>query len=177
MQHYQNQHPKSHIFLEANHTYLPGILRYSIIRGQYCKNSLTKKRRIKMIFKEQNEMTYLPLFFSWYETVEELSDNDLGMLIKALLKSVSRGDTECNKSLPTHLKIAYNFMYDNVIRAMAGYKKMRDFKRENLYRRWGKKSESGQTCAQKTKLRHGDFDSDEAFKLALERSDKGVQAT
>ena len=136
-----------------------------------------------MASKDQDDMLYLPVFFNWYEITKELSDEDFGILIRALLKDFSRGETDgrgneitdCGKEVGKHLRIVYKFMKDGASRTIESHRKAQEARREGGYRRWGKSEKEEQKEPPKPKTRYGDFNPEEAFERALARGFKGLR--
>ena len=149
---------------------------------------------------------YIPVYFNWREMTAELSNEEMGVLIRALL------DNFCERrvpdELPDKMRIIYKFMLDSAVRTHKGQRELSEKRRESANKRWGKAdskdaneckamqtdainekgNEKGNVnvngngngngngnenirCAKSAKKeRYGDFDAEEAFRLALARS-------
>lgn len=143
---------------------------------------------------------YLPVYFSWREMTEELTNEELGIIMRALLDNFFERKTP--PELPAKMRIIYKFMLDSAIRTHKGQRELSEKRRESANKRWGKTDTSdaneckamqndaikgnvnvnenenvnvngnGNTrYARATKkVRYGDFDAEEAFQAALRRS-------
>ena len=152
---------------------------------------------------EYKEM-YFPFYFSWRDMTEELSDEELGMILRALLDNFS--ERSVPDGLPDKMRIIYKFMLDSAVRTHKGQKELSEKRRESANKRWAKREEGDaneckamQSDAIKgnekgnekenvnvnvngngnmksrfaksaKKERYGDFDAEEAFRIALARS-------
>jgi len=161
---------------------------------------------------------YLPFFFSWDYMTEELTDTELGQILRALLANYTERKVPDN--LTDKMRIIYKFMLDGAVRAHASQRELSEKRRESANKRWAKSrsGSSDEECksmqndangckaieedaingngnkngnkngningningngyynrfAQKNereKVRYGNFDPEEAFQRALERS-------
>ena len=151
---------------------------------------------------------YLPFYFTWRDMTEELSNDELGLIIRALLDNFF--ERRVPDELPDKMRIIYKFMLDSAVRTHKGQRELSEKRRESANKRWAKKdgteseenasecksmqryaiNENGKEngkengnvnvningngnkrCAkEKEKTRYGDFDAEEAFQRALERS-------
>ena len=151
---------------------------------------------------------YLPFYFTWREMTEELSDSELGEILRALLDNFA--ERRVPTELPEKMRIIYKFMLDGAVRTHQGQRELSEKRRESANKRWakndgsscnanecksmqadavnGKENENGngngngkingngygngysRYAKDTKKVRYGDFDADEAFMLALERS-------
>ncbi len=157
---------------------------------------------------------YLPFFFSWDYMTEELTDTELGQILRALLANYTERKVPDN--LTDKMRIIYKFMLDGAVRAHASQRELSEKRRESANKRWAKSASasSDEECksmqndasgckaieedaingngningnkngningngyynrfAQKNereKVRHGNFDPEEAFQRAVERS-------
>ena len=147
---------------------------------------------------------YLPVYFSWREMTEELTNEELGIIMRALLDNFA--DRKTPPELPAQMRIIYKFMLDSAIRTHNSQRELSEKRRESANKRWAKADHSdangcnamqsdavnvkgnvkgnvnenvngnvngnGNTrYARATKKeRYGDFDAEEAFRKALERS-------
>lgn len=103
---------------------------------------------------------YMPIFYNTLELTAELSDEEFGIVIRALLTKLGN-DLPREESMPVKLKIAYNYMLDAAKRII---------ERENS---GSQKSFAKKDKAEKEPFpvkRYGNFDPREAFEKALERS-------
>ena len=142
---------------------------------------------------------YLPFYFTWREMTSELTDSELGEILRALL------DNYAERRVPTELsekmRIIYKFMLDGALRTHTSQRDLSEKRRESANTRWGKNdanlcksmqddaiNENGningningnvngdgninqRSAREAKKERHGDFDPQDAFIKALERS-------
>lgn len=111
---------------------------------------------------------YFPLFYNWFGITKSLSDEDFGILIRALMRSATE-DVEVD-SLPESIRVAFLFMLDNAMRTYDNQRRLSETRRDAANQRW-RKNDAQTGAAEKTrKPRYGDFDPEEALKLAIERS-------
>lgn len=83
--------------------------------------------------KEYKEL-YLPLFYNWLEFTEELSDEEFGILIRALL--LNARENAVPENLDAKIKIVYKFMLDSAKRAHESQKNLSQTRREAVNKRW-----------------------------------------
>jgi len=102
---------------------------------------------------------YMPFFFNWVEITSLLSDEDFGRVVRALCEHFRDGRSP--EGIPLHLQMAYAFMLDSAERAVAYQKRVSERNKQNAAARWKKEEKKPQFC---------NFDVNEAFKRALERS-------
>ena len=156
--------------------------------------------------KEYKEL-YLPVFFNWFDMTEGLSDEEFGMVIRALISSELRGSAP--DKLSPAARIAYAFMLDAAKRTHDGQKNLSQIRREAVNKRWDNERDNkiqNDTNSYKTiqsdtinenineneninvnvnenekgnrrsrakgqiKEQYGDFDTDYAFRKAIERT-------
>ena len=114
---------------------------------------------------DENKL-FLPLFYNTLEITGSLDDAEFGLLVRALLKS--RGSKGYLPNLPKHLLLAYNFMLDEAMRVFSLYSTRSGSS-------YGSKRSSGYSAERFCKEAHTpNFDPDEAFRLAIERSDRSI---
>lgn len=101
---------------------------------------------------------YFPFFFNWVDMTRMLSDGELGLLVRAMCEHFRDG-TE--RELPREIMTAYLFMVDGARRAVEHQKSASARAKENASARWKKEP---------PKNEYINFDVDEAFSRALERS-------
>lgn len=152
---------------------------------------------------------YLPFFFSWGYMTEELSDTELGQLLRALLANYT--ERKVPEEFSEKMRIIYKFMLDGAVRAHASQRDLSEKRRESANKRWAKTGDANvckdmqndaNECkamqgdaingnkneningningngyynryAQKNereKVRYGNFDYEEVFRRAVERS-------
>ena len=150
----------------------------------------------------EHKELYLPVYFSWREMTAELTDEEVGVIIRALLENFN--ERRVPEELPDKMRIIYKFMLDCAVRTHKGQRELSEKRRESANKRWGKTEASDtkeckamQTdainvngnekenenvnvnvngngnirCAKSAKkVRYGDFDAEEAFRMALARS-------
>jgi hypothetical protein len=83
--------------------------------------------------KEYKEL-YLPLFYNWVEFTEELSDEEFGILIRALL--LNARENAVPENLDAKIKIVYKFMLDSAKRAHESQKNLAQKRSESSNKRW-----------------------------------------
>ena len=83
---------------------------------------------------------YLPFYFTWRDMTEELSDEELGHLLRALLDNYS--DRSVPPELPDKMRIIYKFMLDSALRTHKGQRELSEKRRESANKRWAKKENS-----------------------------------
>ena len=83
--------------------------------------------------KEYKEL-YLPVFFNWFDMTEGLSDEEFGMVIRALISSELRGSAP--DKLSPAARIAYAFMLDAAKRTHDGQKNLSQKRSESSNKRW-----------------------------------------
>mgnify|MGYP003310217221 CR=1 FL=1 len=67
---------------------------------------------------------------------EELSDGELGMLIRALLDNFF--ERRVPEQLPDKMRIIYKFMLDCAVRTHKGQRDLSEKRRESANKRWAK---------------------------------------
>lgn len=80
---------------------------------------------------------YLPFYFTWREMTEELSDSELGVILRALLDNYSEGKVPAE--LPDKMRIIYKFMLDSAQRTHQGQRDLSEKRRESANKRWAKR--------------------------------------
>ncbi len=83
---------------------------------------------------------YLPLYFSWREMTEELSNEELGMLVRALWDNFSK--REIPSDLDPKMRIIYKLLLDGAVRTLQSQRELSEKRRESANRRWAKSSTS-----------------------------------
>ena len=104
---------------------------------------------------------YMPFFFNWVEITSLLSDEDFGKVVRALCEHFKDGKSP--EGIPLHLQMTYAFMLDGAERAVAYQKRVSERNKQNAAARWNKEEK-------KKKPDFYNFDPEDAFKRALERS-------
>ena len=79
---------------------------------------------------------YLPFFFSWGYMTEELTDTELGGLLRALLANYT--ERKVPEELSEKMRIIYKFMLDGAVRAHASQRDLSEKRRESANKRWAK---------------------------------------
>lgn len=79
---------------------------------------------------------YLPFYFTWRDMTEELSDEELGIILRALLDNFA--DRSVPDELPDKMKIIYKFMLDSAVRTHNGQRELSEKRRESANKRWSK---------------------------------------
>ena len=97
---------------------------------------------------------YLPLFYNWYELTEELTNEEFGELVRALLINGKEGTVPDN--LSKGMRIIYKLMLDSAKRAHASQRGLSQIRREAANKRWGKDSEEIQNDANGCKAMQSD---------------------
>ncbi len=124
------------------------------------------------------EKLFFPFHYKWIAMTRELSDADFGLLIRKLLGGFM-ADADEPSDLPTELLIPYRFIRDAAERVIEHKKKASEEGRRLSEKRWSantnvageqKPKNESHTGRRGTKL--VDFDANEAFERALERSYK-----
>lgn len=83
---------------------------------------------------------YLPLYFSWREMTEELSNEELGILLRALWDNFSK--REVPSDLDPKMRIIYKLLLDGAVRTLANQRELSEKRRESANKRWAKSSNS-----------------------------------
>ena len=83
---------------------------------------------------------YLPLYFSWRDMTEELSNEELGILLRALWDNFSK--REVPKDLDPKMRIIYKLLLDGAVRTLANQRELSEKRRESANKRWSKSSNS-----------------------------------
>ena len=81
---------------------------------------------------------YLPFFFSWGYMTEELSDTELGQLLRALLANYT--ERKVPEEFSEKMRVIYKFMLDGAVRAHASQRDLSEKRRESANKRWAKSS-------------------------------------
>ena len=102
---------------------------------------------------------YMPIFYNTLELAAELSDEEFGIVVRALLGKLGGGATRC-ENMPAKLKIAYNYMLDSAMRIIE-----RDSSATK--KAFAKKEKAEKEPPAK---RYGNFDPRLAYERALERT-------
>ena len=79
---------------------------------------------------------YLPFYFNWRDMTEELSDEELGIILRALLDNFA--DRSVPDELSDKMKIIYKFMLDSAVRTHTGQRELSEKRRESANKRWSK---------------------------------------
>ena len=114
---------------------------------------------------KDNDRKYFPLHYKWIELTGELSDEEFGKLMRALLDGFSSGNEP--EGLPLHLTIAYRFIIDAAQRVVEHREQVASRSKLNAESRWGKSARRDETS-------NVDFDVDDAFDRAVKRSYKNM---
>lgn len=88
---------------------------------------------------------YLPLYFSWRDMTEELSNEELGMLVRALWDNFSK--REIPDGLDSKMRIIYKLLLDGAVRTLEGQRELSQKRRESANKRWSKSNDAMQNCA------------------------------
>ena len=110
------------------------------------------------------EKLYFPLHYKWVSIIEEISDEEFGRLIRALLAHFYWEKEP--QDLPKHLQVAYRFILDAAERVLEKRERASEHSRKMATARWGDKVYYNG----KERIRAGNFDPEEAFQRALKRS-------
>lgn len=97
---------------------------------------------------------YLPLYFSWRDMTEELSDGELGMLVRALWDNFSK--REIPAGLDSKMRIIYKLLLDGAVRTLEGQRELSQKRRESANKRWSKSNETIQNNANECKSLQSD---------------------
>ena len=103
---------------------------------------------------------YLPIFYNTLELAGELNNEEFGLVVRTLLAKLGGRCAPSEDGLPQNLKTTYSFMLDGALRII-GRRKL--FVRADSYRK-------EKPNAEIQNRRYGNFDPQEAFEKALERS-------
>ena len=87
---------------------------------------------------------YFPIYFNWLEMTEELSDTELGILVRALLENFS--ERKVPKNLSDKMRIIYKFMLDSGARTHQGQRELSEKRRESANKRWAKRENTEEIC-------------------------------
>ena len=100
---------------------------------------------------------FLPVFYSYLDLTESLSNEEFGLLLRELLRS--HGEKGYSAELPASLRLAYNFMLDNAIRIFNSNARCSSDK-------------AAKTAVRKsnTSKHESSFDAEDAFQKALART-------
>lgn len=105
---------------------------------------------------ENQNSLYFPVFYNCLEITDTLTDEEFGILLRALLKHVPEGTLP--NGLPPNLLMAYRFMLDSAIRVF------------NSHGRWANGEKRRRTENKSGSILQRGFDPEEAFQTALKRS-------
>lgn len=78
-------------------------------------------------------LEYIPFYYSYRKKLEKLSDQEVGRLVRALLKYGETGETE---ELTGRESIAFDFIADDVSRAKAAYDERCAKNQRNIEKRY-----------------------------------------
>ena len=76
---------------------------------------------------------YFPLYFNWREMTEELTDEEMGVLIRSLLDNFF--ERRVPVELPDKMRIIYKFMLDSALRTHKGQRELSEKRRESANKR------------------------------------------
>lgn len=79
---------------------------------------------------------YLPLYFSWRDMTEELSNEELGVLVRALWDNFSK--REIPSELDPKMRIIYKLLLDGAVRTLQSQRELSEKRRESANKRWAK---------------------------------------
>ena len=82
---------------------------------------------------------YLPFYFSWGYMTEELTNAELGDLLRALINNYS--ERRVPSELPEKMRIIYKFMLDGAVRTHSSQRELSEKRRESANKRWAKSNE------------------------------------
>lgn len=81
-------------------------------------------------------LEYIPFYYSYRKKLEKLSDQEVGRLVRALLKYGETGETE---ELTGRESIAFDFIADDVSRAKAAYDERCAKNQRNIEKRYARR--------------------------------------
>lgn len=87
-------------------------------------------------------LEYIPFYFSYRRKLEKLSDQELGRLVRALLKFGEDGEAE---QLAGRESIAFDFIADDIERARVAYDERCAKNKRNIEKRYAVEPEQGTT--------------------------------
>ena len=79
---------------------------------------------------------YFPFYFTWREMTAELTDSELGVILRALLDNFSERNVPAE--LSDKMRIIYKFMLDGAVRTHQGQRELSEKRRESAIKRWSK---------------------------------------
>ena len=105
---------------------------------------------------ENQNSLYFPVFYNCLEITDTLTDEEFGILLRALLKHVPEGTLP--NGLPPNLLMAYRFMLDSAMWVF------------NSHGKWVSGAKRSRTDNKSIWISQRNFDPEEAFQTALKRS-------
>ena len=79
---------------------------------------------------------YFPFYFTWRDMTSELTDSELGAILRALLDNFSERTVPAE--LSDKMRIIYKFMLDGAVRTHQGQRELSEKRRESANKRWSK---------------------------------------
>ncbi len=105
--------------------------------------------------KKENEYKelYLPFYFTWGYMTEELTNEELGLILRALIENYTTRTVP--DTLPDKIRIIYKFMLDSAVRTHQGQRELSNRRREAALMRWDKEKSSCKNVSECKSMQNG----------------------